>query len=464
MSGTCFHKTVMCSPCVMFVKQLVNTYFSVFVVNAEIMLMSVSAAVNAVLGFEPHRGEIVEVCGREGSGKTESMLHLVSKFLLSSPTGHASHNLPTVTENDDGLTIMARGCVDGCCDAAGYRVVWLDCDSTFSAARLADVIRQQTADRRNDRQSTIGHPHSLYNNNNTDLMAISGPPGNGSCPRNGVTSCNLEKDGCSNGCGHSEKAPPVCGAACSNVAEGRISNSDGPDFSMASTRLKALTAIVHDSLRRVLVVRCTSSYHLLSNLYQLQSTVIPDEGIGLLLLDPVSQFYWADRAQDKNEAFLRNRMSQLTRVLLRIATSHDVLVVATRQVVVRKRTRKQAVGSACGSNNHEFMCTGRHNPDDRMSPCSAAVGRTEVSAISNSKVTNPYSSEDRTPFLGQAWSDAVCHQFTVSKSHAPRHGANPVFTMTDRRQRTRSFTVNTSGLLFTSPWITSASCLTSCSH
>ena len=84
----------------------------------------------AVLGFEPSAGDIVELYGGAGVGKTELLLHLASCAIL--PTCH--HGDQTSSSTSPGQRHQ-RG--------NQTQVVWVDCDLKFSVLRLAVLLEQR---------------------------------------------------------------------------------------------------------------------------------------------------------------------------------------------------------------------------------------------------------------------------------------------------------------------------------
>ncbi|KAK7094398.1 hypothetical protein V1264_005970 [Littorina saxatilis] len=80
---------------------------------------SVHGLESAVPGFNLTPGDVVELYGREGVGKTELLLHLLTSTLLPPSRGQRGH-----------------------CDNQA-QVVWVDCDIKFSVLRLAVLLEQR---------------------------------------------------------------------------------------------------------------------------------------------------------------------------------------------------------------------------------------------------------------------------------------------------------------------------------
>ena len=170
---------------------------------------------------------------------------------------------------------------------------------------------------------------------------------------------------------------------------------------------------VAECLGRVLVVRCLSSQQLICTLRSLESTIAANPSIALLVVDPVSAFFWSDRCRDfqHSSSFLHKHMSHVAAILKRIADSYGVLVVTTKQALIKPR------------------------PQDRthsVSPCE------EFGAGTDRHVE----------FLGQAWSEAVTHRFVCCRSVKCQGGQKTAGYTLSGDNGTRHFTISESGVTF----------------
>ena len=170
---------------------------------------------------------------------------------------------------------------------------------------------------------------------------------------------------------------------------------------------------VAECLGRVLVVRCLSSQQLICTLRSLESTIAANPNIALLVVDPVSAFFWSDRCRDfqHSSSFLHKHMSHVAAILKRIADSYGVLVVTTKQALIKPR------------------------PQDRthsISPCE------EFGAGTDRHVE----------FLGQAWSEAVTQRFVCCRSVKCQGGQKTAGYTLSGDNGTRHFTISESGVTF----------------
>ena len=172
---------------------------------------------------------------------------------------------------------------------------------------------------------------------------------------------------------------------------------------------------VAECLGRVLVVRCLSSQQLICTLRSLESTIAANPHIALLVVDPVSAFFWSDRCRDfqHSSSFLHKHMSYVAAILKRIADSYGVLVVTTKQALIKPR------------------------PPDRthsVSPCE--------------EFGTGAGTDRHVEFLGQAWSEAVTHRFVCCRSVKCQGGQKMAGYTLSGDTGTRHFTISESGVTF----------------
>lgn len=107
---------------------------------------------------------------------------------------------------------------------------------------------------------------------------------------------------------------------------------------LASPSVEKVTIFIQECLQMLTVIRCWNSEQLLLTLHSLDSVIGPGVNISLLLIDSVSAFYWLDRMNlmdNMNE--LDKLHAQLVAALKKLITNYKVVIMATRQVLMKER-------------------------------------------------------------------------------------------------------------------------------
>ncbi|KAL8575676.1 hypothetical protein ACOMHN_055865 [Nucella lapillus] len=473
-----------------------------------------------VLGFEPCSGDIVEVCGGEGVGKTELLLHLATSTLLS-----CHGDRPEVIWVDCDLKfsvlrlavlleqqLMKKASGEHCCLVSGEHCCSASKTSTKSAESVELVVNKDPQNIKpccdlvgggNTESCEAGHLKDRVRDdvdgccrlgNNRERCAAGcsqhlksdGKNGTGENTgrtgikregkkeddqRQGVTTPSKAGDNVPHETDHSvkpdsnKKRPLHESDSSSSVTFSEKSKSDRltskrkademesdvlPDDdrvchrhdeseatsvnkSLHTTRTEyseaAACAVesgrhsraekrgmseeevekrVEECLRRVHVLRCVSSQQLVCTLHSLHTLIAANRNIALLLIDPLSAFFWSDRASDCQHAssFLQKNMAQVSSVLKDIAVSYGVLVVASKQALLRPRSKASST----------------------LSPARGEDSRAE--------------------FLGQAWGRAVTRRLVCSSRRvcAQKGVRTTRYTLSSGSAGQTQFTVGESGV------------------
>ena len=196
--------------------------------------------------------------------------------------------------------------------------------------------------------------------------------------------------------------------------QARAVRDDGAGERTGEVSAEEVEKKVTECLGRVLVVRCLSSQQLICTLRSLESTIAANPTIALLVVDPVSAFFWSDRCRDfqHSSSFLHKHISHIAAILKRIADSYGVLVVTTKQALIKPRPQDRT--------------------DGVVSPCE------EFGAGTDRHVE----------FLGQAWSEAVTRRFVCCRSVKCQGGQKTAGYTLSGDTGTRHFTISDSGVAF----------------
>ena len=400
-----------------------------------------------LLGFEPSPGDILEIYGGEGVGKSELLLNLVTSVLLPGTRGQ---------HQDDGQGNQTQ-------------VIWVDCDLKFSVLRLAVLLEQwivsEQSEKNNDSagcgkdggytsgkrsansestscvsqeslasavefkdQYPQGHSHSTLNCTlKTSMQVVAVSQSNNEHEQKFKTphsalkrkSEDMERADPSKCTGNKESAKtrnkfPDLVSTTVHVTPSK--HTEGMSVCPESHRKELSTEEVEKKvlgcLERVQVVRCMSSQQLICTLHSLKSVISANRNIALLVLDSVSSFFWSNKCSDFNNAFLDKSMSHISSVLKKIAEVYGVFVVATKQALTKPRPKE----------NFDSMVSS----STRLNSSSYEAGHVE--------------------FLGAAWSGIVTRRLTCSKSVLHQAGAKTTkYTLTGPAV-SKHFTISESGV------------------
>ena len=172
---------------------------------------------------------------------------------------------------------------------------------------------------------------------------------------------------------------------------------------------------VAECLERVLVVRCASSQQLICTLHSLESVIAANRNIAVLVVDPVSAFFWSDKCRDyHSSSFVHKNMSHVASILKKIANSYGVLVVTTKQALIKPRPKDRT--------------------DNVVFPCE--------------ELGTGAGADKHVEFLGKAWSEAVTQRFVCSRSVQCQEGLRMTGYTLSGAAGTRRFTISESGVCF----------------
>lgn len=182
---------------------------------------------------------------------------------------------------------------------------------------------------------------------------------------------------------------------------------------------EAVERRVAECLGRVQVVQCLSSQQLICTLHSLEAVIAANRNIALLVLDSVSAFFWSDKCSDlhhhHSSSLLHKNVSHVASVLKKIADSYGVLVVATKQALIKPRLKDKA--------------------DSRVVSPSEGLG-------------SGAGADKHVEMMGRAWSEAVTHRFVCSRSVQSHGGMRTTrYTLTGAAEM-RHFTIGECGVCF----------------
>ncbi|XP_028824549.1 DNA repair protein XRCC2 [Denticeps clupeoides] len=134
------------------------------------------------------------------------------------------------------------------------------------------------------------------------------------------------------------------------VLEGRLEPAG--DGSLKEETLKA-------SLRRLSVVRCSSSAQLLLTLLHLENTFCSRPSLCVLMVDSISAFYWVDRGNGGDRpARQEANLHKCAELLDRIRRDYGITVFATTHAIMRNYASSSASpsSSSTGDFDRPYLC------------------------------------------------------------------------------------------------------------
>ncbi|KAK3592793.1 hypothetical protein CHS0354_009237 [Potamilus streckersoni] len=222
----------------------------------------------AFFGEGPKGKEVIELCGAEGTAKSETMHHFIVRCIL--PKSWKSVELYG-------------------CDA---HVIFIDTDYKFSILRLASLLERYIL-------NAIGK--ARQNSCETDLQY----PG----------------------------------------------SEETENF-------------IKECLKKLYIIRCTSSTQLIITLHSLESFICSNPNISVIMIDSISAFYWVDRCNGgESFAMQEVNMRLACEELSKLVNTYNITVFATKQELLKKKTdfergdrEKSTVVQKLDFEHQEYMC------------------------------------------------------------------------------------------------------------
>ncbi|CAG2236513.1 DNA repair protein XRCC2-like isoform X2 [Mytilus galloprovincialis] len=154
-----------------------------------------------------------------------------------------------------------------------------------------------------------------------------------------------------------------------NIMEKRIMGKTEHDKLDTSKKTSSndIEVLVKECLKKIMIVRCTSSFQLLVTLHSLESTISNNPDIAVIMIDSISAFYWIDRCNGgENIGAQETNMKHIVQQLSKLVKNYNLVLFATKALNFKKTNKEnESKGDNCASpsekkvlkdNHAEFLC------------------------------------------------------------------------------------------------------------
>jgi DNA-repair protein XRCC2 len=136
-----------------------------------------------------------------------------------------------------------------------------------------------------------------------------------------------------------------------------VTNSDGVE------------SLISECLKKLHVLRCSSSEQLVVTLHDLENLICNQSGVSVIMIDSISSFYWIDKLNggDSTQA-QESGMKYATEILSKLVNTYNLTVIVTKAAVYKKKGQsecfdgdekahsKQLISQDLELFHAEFMC------------------------------------------------------------------------------------------------------------
>lgn len=101
-----------------------------------------------------------------------------------------------------------------------------------------------------------------------------------------------------------------------------------------------METFITDCLKKLSLVHCNSSSHLLITLYSLETFISNNPNISVLMIDSISAFYWLDKATGGESTSMQElRLRQISDYLSKLVNDYNLVLFATRAILFQKKLK-----------------------------------------------------------------------------------------------------------------------------
>nr|XP_054767459.1 DNA repair protein XRCC2-like [Lytechinus pictus] len=250
-------------------------------------------------GLEPRPGDVVEVYGSSGSGKTELLLNLTATCVLP--------------EQWKGIDI----------GGLGTSVVFVDTDHQFSMLRLFALLEHKV--------TNAIHRMKLKDNIEDHDQGKARTCVGSECPDK--NSDGIDRDACVQ---QNTKVNIQCAPRTTPSAD---QSTDGAHYSPPSE--EEVEGFIKACLKRLYIVKIASSNQLVITLHSLESLLASQCDISVLMMDSVSAFYWLDRMKGDGAQHQGVNQKLAFTILSRLVQDYHLVLFATKAALVAKQPQHE---------------------------------------------------------------------------------------------------------------------------
>lgn len=121
-----------------------------------------------------------------------------------------------------------------------------------------------------------------------------------------------------------------------------------------------MEGFITDCLKRLSLVHCNNSSHLLITLFSLETSVSNNPNISAIMIDSISVFYWLDKSMGGESTSMQElRLRQISDYLSKLVNDYNLVLFATSAVLFQKKSKDydcKGVNSNQDTENMEYLC------------------------------------------------------------------------------------------------------------
>ncbi|XP_022325779.2 DNA repair protein XRCC2-like isoform X2 [Crassostrea virginica] len=122
-------------------------------------------------------------------------------------------------------------------------------------------------------------------------------------------------------------------------------------------RKEDIENLVQKCLSNLTLIRCSSSSELLITLYGLNESMLCDPNLAMILIDSISAFYWIDKCNGGESLMAQEKnMMQITEVLQKLIKKFDLIIIATKCALFKRRNQDYSANNKEQVDHQEFLC------------------------------------------------------------------------------------------------------------
>lgn len=128
-----------------------------------------------------------------------------------------------------------------------------------------------------------------------------------------------------------------------NIMEKRIVGmTEGKSLDIQEkTSSEEIENLVKECLKKLMIIRCCSSFQLLVTLHSLESTISNNPDIASIMIDSISAFYWIDRSNGgENISAQETNMKNIVEILSKLVNNYNLVLFTTKAAHFKSKNKE----------------------------------------------------------------------------------------------------------------------------